>query len=1410
IDGSITLPKGETITRKSGSSQVEIKAPADTDITMKPLPKPGADEIKDGNGEITPVGGLLLEVPTGSAITIGDKTYKETTIDNGRTGVDAYILPMQLVLDEKGNVVLHNGTAELGQGADISLYDVGNELANFKNTSAGDQKVQITNPGIATMPTSGASVTMGVGKNKVKFTTTEDETQIAYTPDVCLLKRGGVSLDPKEQILVGDMVVRNTSSEEVKVTREETLTNNEFTYTGKIEVPNGGSFELSAPGSDQAITYQSNVEGDGSAEFTINADGNLVLPKDGIAKLKDSTGKVTEVQAGVEGIESIPTPEGAIFAIPTGGAIVVDNVAYKNTSDSEYLVLSVNQDGKVVLVKGEVELSEGAIVYVKNEDEGLVPIKNNTKSSTSEGTNTQAGKICVTYDGVENQTDGNDQVVSTTYSDVNIHVPSGGSISIGKNNYQAVQTEADETDTMLSMSITAVNGSAVTDGNIPGDRIVLETGAVDLGKDSAITIHVPQNNPSATPKVLENIGGEDGNPILVGSDGKLELPSGSEIRVDDSTTIKVPAEGTDDYKAAVNLSENNGIVNIELQTETGSGKTGADKKVIINDNTYVSKENGKNLCLSIDTTKDDQVKLSGGSTSVGLSDGASITVGDTTVTATTDTEITVTETTPSGSSTKVPTVDIPAGGEANFYNPNKNQDIDVKVPEKSGEDDTQTNTQKFTIGTDGSISTDLKKDETVVIGGVKYTGTSESDDNTIKVNGTTGALEGYPDSAPPAAVIDPEQFNKTTYQYTIPAGERVTVNGVVYQAATGSSITLKGNPNGNPIVNLESADSVVIIDGIAYTAATANTCFVINPDGGISLLTNGNTQPATANSSLKLSGKDTKTVNGVTYSGSSETDSYTVTYHEDGSYVSVTDGSKLLMNMPAGSKIYVADKGAVETTNETGAAITATFNGVIPVTMNGGSGSIYLDKTKEGYTDTAFVQILGVKEIELAYDETGAQENKTITSITVKQKKVVAPPQTSGSTENSNGKAEQQISSIPVVGDVKESEVKIPVIVEKDKVILDTITTEVVEKLVNSNTEGTKVVSIDCTTVEKPIVVIDVPTVENMSQKADQIKIITASAEIEINKQAADAIIEQAVGSTIEIKVNSEDHTILNEVQKDTLKDYEVKTCLEAFVESAGTRIHNFKGGKVKVSIPWEIESGKKAVFYHVYYLDMDGVMHAYDTVYADGKLCFETDHFSEYAVVYDDMFLNATPVDDTPLLARVTKAEKTTLKLKWKPVEGAEKYTIYVAKCNTSKKTYRLKKVATVKASESTYVLKNLKSATKYKLLVKPISKDKKLKRSLTLRAVTDGGKYNNASDISLQQKKLTLKTGKTKRLKVRYTADGNSIKVGAPVQFVSSNKEIASVSSTGKIRAKRAGSCYIYAILTSGEYAAVKVTVK
>lgn len=74
----------------------------------------------------------------------------------------------------------------------------------------------------------------------------------------------------------------------------------------------------------------------------------------------------------------------------------------------------------------------------------------------------------------------------------------------------------------------------------------------------------------------------------------------------------------------------------------------------------------------------------------------------------------------------------------------------------------------------------------------------------------------------------------------------------------------------------------------------------------------------------------------------------------------------------------------------------------------------------------------------------------------------------------------------------------------------------------------------------------------------------------------------------------------------------------------------------------------------------------------------------------------------------------------------------------------------------------------------------------------------------IKLSKKSITLKVGKTRKLKVKY-AKGDSVK-----KWKSSNKKIATVSKKGKITAKKPGTVKITVKLKSGKKAVCKVKVK
>ena len=61
-----------------------------------------------------------------------------------------------------------------------------------------------------------------------------------------------------------------------------------------------------------------------------------------------------------------------------------------------------------------------------------------------------------------------------------------------------------------------------------------------------------------------------------------------------------------------------------------------------------------------------------------------------------------------------------------------------------------------------------------------------------------------------------------------------------------------------------------------------------------------------------------------------------------------------------------------------------------------------------------------------------------------------------------------------------------------------------------------------------------------------------------------------------------------------------------------------FEGGEAKVSIPFEKEIPEGKVG-KVYYIANDGTKTDMNTTFVDGKVVFTTNHFSNYAVMFED-----------------------------------------------------------------------------------------------------------------------------------------------------------------------------------------------
>ena len=159
-------------------------------------------------------------------------------------------------------------------------------------------------------------------------------------------------------------------------------------------------------------------------------------------------------------------------------------------------------------------------------------------------------------------------------------------------------------------------------------------------------------------------------------------------------------------------------------------------------------------------------------------------------------------------------------------------------------------------------------------------------------------------------------------------------------------------------------------------------------------------------------------------------------------------------------------------------------------------------------------------------------------------------------------------------------------------------------------------------------------TVEKLTEavKADNnvesVKIKMTNATIELDGAALSAVSEQAEGSSIKLVVEDTQTTKLNATQQESLKQFASAKPFQAYFESNGKEIHDFKGGKATVSIKFLPESGRDVKHYHMYYLPVTGAIERYVTRYAGGMLSFVTTHFSDYAIVYDETMENETGKD--------------------------------------------------------------------------------------------------------------------------------------------------------------------------------------
>lgn len=182
---------------------------------------------------------------------------------------------------------------------------------------------------------------------------------------------------------------------------------------------------------------------------------------------------------------------------------------------------------------------------------------------------------------------------------------------------------------------------------------------------------------------------------------------------------------------------------------------------------------------------------------------------------------------------------------------------------------------------------------------------------------------------------------------------------------------------------------------------------------------------------------------------------------------------------------------------------------------------------------------------------------------------------------------------------------------------------------------------------------------------------------------------------------------------------------------------------------------------------------------------------------------------------AKASQITEKNIKLTWNRVKGADGYEIYGNRCNTKKWIYEYKLKNTIKnGAKKSYIDRKCKKGTYYKYMVRAYKiidgKKVTIAVSKTIHVITRGGKNGNAKSVKLNKNKVTLKTGKTWRIKAKEIKQSKPLRHHREVSYESSRPQIATVSNKGVIKAKKKGKCTIFAYAQSGVYKKVQVTVK
>ncbi len=207
----------------------------------------------------------------------------------------------------------------------------------------------------------------------------------------------------------------------------------------------------------------------------------------------------------------------------------------------------------------------------------------------------------------------------------------------------------------------------------------------------------------------------------------------------------------------------------------------------------------------------------------------------------------------------------------------------------------------------------------------------------------------------------------------------------------------------------------------------------------------------------------------------------------------------------------------------------------------------------------------------------------------------------------------------------------------------------------------------------------------------------------------------------------------------------------------------------------------------------------------------------------YEDTYYNSVNdsfVQENCISIKKVKHLNDKIKLSWKTVPGAEGYDVFASFGNTK---FPSKPAMTVRGTKAVLTKAYNKSRSRYshvtgsciRYVIKAYKtvngKKKYFARSKVNYTVGKNNSHADASKVIVKKSSYKLKAGKKAQIHARVkTVAGKSQLSWEPwVRYVSSDKNVAKVTKSGKIKAVKAGTCHIHVIAVNGLTKDVKVTV-